>query len=550
MKKTTILIILMLCTTLILPIANSNDMNYKNIEHAQNNYICTDEEKYTNCGVKDNDIVGLFSLHSVNNPSFELMPSEEQYPMSKIIETPEYFNWKDYDGKDWTTPAKDQAYPTYCGGCWNFAAIGALESTINILEGNADLDPDLSEQYVLSCLPRAGSCNGGYPHTVFKYILDNSSYGNDCNGIIPEFCMPYEADDDVPCENKYENWKDYLVPIVDYHTVSTKNPETREEIIKSQIMQGGPVATYMCSTNDFKVWSLTHHNSDDYFPYENKSLNNINHAVIIVGWKDDLSIPNGGYWICKNSHGTIYGYDGFFNIEYESLCIDSYQICWVDYNPEDYTWHPVFKIDGPFYGLTNQPVQFSAVVNSENPPYSFLWDFGDGSTSTEQNPSHIYAFSGEYPISLTVTDNTGKLSVKTSDSWIQDSNSPPDTPVIEGLSRVKLNDYCWYNLSVDDPDGTPFYLYFEMFNMESGWWGPYYSNSGVDETIDWYWSEKGDFTVRVKAKDAYGAESDWATLQVTVSRVKMRNLLFSNFLDDHPHLFPLLQHILNIKNIK
>lgn len=38
---------------------------------------------------------------------------------------------------------------------------------------------------------------------------------------------------------------------------------------------------------------------------------------------------------------------------------------------------------------------------------SFLWDFGDGSTSTAQNPSHIYNVPGDYTISLTVTDSLG-----------------------------------------------------------------------------------------------------------------------------------------------
>jgi PKD repeat protein len=38
---------------------------------------------------------------------------------------------------------------------------------------------------------------------------------------------------------------------------------------------------------------------------------------------------------------------------------------------------------------------------------SWLWDFGDGSTSTERNPSHAYASPGAYTVTLTVTGPTG-----------------------------------------------------------------------------------------------------------------------------------------------
>lgn len=38
---------------------------------------------------------------------------------------------------------------------------------------------------------------------------------------------------------------------------------------------------------------------------------------------------------------------------------------------------------------------------------SWQWDFGDGGTSTLQNPSHVYAAGGTYNVTLTVTSNTG-----------------------------------------------------------------------------------------------------------------------------------------------
>ncbi|MFJ9696379.1 collagenase [Kitasatospora sp. NPDC101183] len=39
---------------------------------------------------------------------------------------------------------------------------------------------------------------------------------------------------------------------------------------------------------------------------------------------------------------------------------------------------------------------------------SWAWNFGDGTTSTDQNPSHTYATAGSYTVSLTVTDGGGR----------------------------------------------------------------------------------------------------------------------------------------------
>ncbi len=38
---------------------------------------------------------------------------------------------------------------------------------------------------------------------------------------------------------------------------------------------------------------------------------------------------------------------------------------------------------------------------------SYAWAFGDGATSTAASPTHVYAASGTYQVTLTVTDNAG-----------------------------------------------------------------------------------------------------------------------------------------------
>lgn len=48
----------------------------------------------------------------------------------------------------------------------------------------------------------------------------------------------------------------------------------------------------------------------------------------------------------------------------------------------------------------NNSVTF--INTSLGDPTSFLWDFGDGRTSSEENPDHIYPFPGDYVVTLTV----------------------------------------------------------------------------------------------------------------------------------------------------
>ncbi len=60
---------------------------------------------------------------------------------------------------------------------------------------------------------------------------------------------------------------------------------------------------------------------------------------------------------------------------------------------------------------------------------SFEWDFGDGQTSTEQNPTHAFPSDGSYPVSLTVTDefgatDTAQMTV-TAGSMAPDAGIPP-----------------------------------------------------------------------------------------------------------------------------
>jgi PKD repeat protein len=50
-------------------------------------------------------------------------------------------------------------------------------------------------------------------------------------------------------------------------------------------------------------------------------------------------------------------------------------------------------------------VNFTGSASGGTPPYSYSWNFGDGGSSTSQNPSHTFTQGGNYNVVLTVTDN-------------------------------------------------------------------------------------------------------------------------------------------------
>ncbi len=74
----------------------------------------------------------------------------------------------------------------------------------------------------------------------------------------------------------------------------------------------------------------------------------------------------------------------------------------------------------------------------------------------------------------------------------------------------------------------------------SGWIGPY--NSGEIVNSSHSWTRKGNFNIKVKAKDIYGYQSDWSDpLSVTMPTEKIINVPFLRFLIDHPFLTKILR---------
>jgi PKD repeat protein len=101
----------------------------------------------------------------------------------------------------------------------------------------------------------------------------------------------------------------------------------------------------------------------------------------------------------------------------------------------------------PMSGQIPLTVAFTGTATGGTPPYSYSWDFGDGSaTSTAQNPSHTYTTAGTYTAKLTVTDsaspaNTASSSVTITATPVQGTvpGPPQNLSATAGSGKVTLN---------------------------------------------------------------------------------------------------------------
>ena len=225
---------------------------------------------------------------------------------------PTSFNWGHADidkqtgygipgNNDYTTRIKNQApnfhwwWEDLCGNCYAFAAMAALESAIEIERDSPDSNPDLSEQFLISC---GLGCDGATPSEILTFLK------NEDKGAIPESCFNFESEesDNIPyCSEKCSNWKDDQVVLTGGFGLSSY-----PDAIKGALIEYGPLYAGMEAYADFDTYTggVYEHSSGELLGW---------HAVVIIGYNDD---PDPGYWICKNSWGTGWGINGWFKIKY------------------------------------------------------------------------------------------------------------------------------------------------------------------------------------------------------------------------------------------
>jgi kumamolisin len=141
------------------------------------------------------------------------------------------------------------------------------------------------------------------------------------------------------------------------------------------------------------------------------------------------------------------------------------------------------------------PLSVSFTDSSLNSPTSWLWDFGDGSTSTSQNPSHTYVTNGSFTVKLTATNSSG-------------SNSLPKPAFITVTPTLQPP---VVSFSVSTANGiTPLTVTFNntTTNNPTTWlWQFGDGQTSTAKTPTHTYTTVGSFTVSLKATNAAGNNS-------------------------------------------
>ena len=265
------------------------------------------------------------------------------------------------------------------------------------------------------------------------------------------------------------------------------------------------------------------------------------HTLTCSANKKTVSVPAGSYEAFEITHSSNNKFwyapeaGNIVKVDYGSLKLTT-----VEDEPKIMTMSLYMELKSTTYEPPNDPpeapdkpsspdggddgragVEYTYCTSGGNDPngdqvkYGFDWK-GDGTvddwtdwidSGEEACATHTYSSGGDYTIKAKTEDKKGAKSDWSSGLTVHmEANNPPDTPdTPSGPTEGMVGEsYTYSTNAVSDPDGDIVKYKFDWGDGDDSGW------LSSPEAASHSWSAKGGYDVKVKAKDNFGATSDWS----------------------------------------
>ncbi|ACL17090.1 PKD domain-containing protein [Methanosphaerula palustris] len=172
---------------------------------------------------------------------------------------------------------------------------------------------------------------------------------------------------------------------------------------------------------------------------------------------------------------------------------------------------PPAPVAGFSASVTNGTAPLAVQFNDQSTgtPASWSWDFGDGTTSTVQNPSHTYTVAGNYTVNLTATNAGGSNTITKTNYITVTGSESPSAPVANFNTNITNGTAPLAVQFTDLSTGAPVTW---SWNFGDG------NTSTMQNPVHTY-AAAGNYTVNLTATNAGGSNTTVRTNYITVHAV-------------------------------
>ena len=390
-----------------------------------------------------------------------------------MIQFPDLSNDPDGFVKNWIWDFGDgntsnEQHPTH-----SYADDGTYSVNLNVEDD--DVDDDITKTVQVSNMPPSANPDGPYYAEVDESISFDGTGSTDSDGSISSYDWDFGDGNTATGSNpnhSYQNSGEYTVSLTVRDDAGDQDTETTTASINNPPIAhaGGP---YECEEGE----SLQ---------FDGSGSEDLDGTITEYMW--DFGDGNTG---TGETTTHTYSEDGEYTVTLtvtdDDSSTDTDTTMVTVSNPDI-----VVDAGGPYSGETGIPIQFSGSASEGTPPYMYSWEFGDGNSSTEQNPSHNYVSPGTYEVSLSVVDDAGQMGWDSTEAVID-----PVSLTVELLESMTERVGTPVTFTADVSGGVPPYEY--MWSFGDG-------NTSDEQDPTYVYSSIGEYTVSLTVRDDAGDE--------------------------------------------